>query len=108
MATITKSGSKLTVGTMKHEGKNIAKRIFDLKDHRGERVRVYIDTDGKYTIETKVRQKLLVCEFDVPEQEFVRTEKVVAGESVVESKEKELRLEEIKMKEYLKEVEKKV
>ena len=103
MATITRSGSKLTVEAMKHENANIAKRIFDLSDHKGERVRVHIDTEGKYTVETKPRQALLVCELDVPMREYTHTVKIVAGETVVESKEKALKLEEIKMIEYLKE-----
>jgi uncharacterized protein (UPF0333 family) len=105
MTTITKSGSKLTVGAMNHETKNIAKKIFDLKDHKGERVRVHIGTDGKYTIGTNSRQKLLVCEIDIPERKYVHTEKVVNGETVVESSEKELKLGEITMIEHLKEVE---
>jgi hypothetical protein len=102
---ITKSGSRLAVGAMNYKGKTIAKMIFDLKDHKGERVRVHIDTDGKYTIETNSRQKLLVCELDIPERKYVHTEKQVNGETVVESSEKELKLGEIAMVEYLKEVE---
>jgi hypothetical protein len=102
---ITKSGTKLTVGAMNHESKAIAKKIFDLKDHKGERVRVHIDVNGKYTIETNSRQKLLVCELDIPARRYVHTEKVVNGETVVESSEKELKLGEITMIEYLKEVE---
>ena len=105
MTSITKSGSKLTVGAMKHEGKDIAKRIFDLKDHRGERLRVHINTDGVYSVKTKSRQNLLVCELDIPEREFAHTEKIVDGETVTESKEKALKLEELTMKEYLKEEE---
>ena len=108
MATITRSGSKLTVEAMKHENANIAKRIFDLSDHKGERVRVHIDTEGKYTVETKPRQALLVCELDVPMREYTHTVKIVAGETVVESKEKALKLGEIKMIEYLKEERKKI
>lgn len=106
MAAITKSDSKLTVGAMNHESKNIAKKIFDLEDHKGERVRVHIDPDGKYTIETKSRQKLLVCELDIPERKYVHTVKIVDGETIVESSEKELKLEEIPMTEYVKEVKK--
>ena len=108
MATITRSGSKISTGAMKYESKNIAKRIFDLSDHKGERVRVHIDTEGKYTVETKPRQVLLVCELDVPMREYTHTVRIVAGETVVESKEKALKLEEIKMIEYLKEEGKKI
>ena len=104
MTSITKSGSKLTVGTMNYESKIVTKRIFDLKEHKGERVRVHIDTDGKYTIEMKSKQKLLVCEIDVPECEYVHTEKIVDGETIVESKEKELKLGGIAMIDYIKEV----
>ena len=102
MPTIVKSDSKLTVGAMDYKSKNIAKRILDLKDHKGERVRVHIDTEGKYTIDIKSRQELLVCEIDVPEREYVHTEKIVDGETVVESSEKELKLGGIAMAEYLK------
>lgn len=101
---ITKSGTKLTVGAMNHESKTIAKKIFDLKDHKGERVRVHIGTDGKYTIATNLRQKLLICELDIPERRWIHTEKVVNGETVVESNEKELKLGEITMIDYVKEV----
>ena len=106
MVTITKSGPKLTVGTMDYEDKPVAKRIIDLKVHKNERVRVHIDTDGKYTTDIKSRQKLLVCEIDVPEREWVHTITTVNGEPVVESKEKALKLEEIEMIKYLKEDEK--
>lgn len=101
---ITKSGSKLTVGAMNHDNKPVAKMIFDLKEHKGERIRVHIGTDGKYTVATKARQKLLVCELDLPERKYVHTQKIVGGEPVVESKEQELKLGEITMIEYLKEV----
>ena len=104
MTAITKSGSKLTVGAMVYKVKPIAKRIFDLKDHKGERVRVHIDMDGKYTIGIKSRQELLVCEIDVPEREYVHTEKIIDGETIVESNEKEQKLGGIAMIEYLKEV----
>ena len=102
MTTITKSGSKLTVGAMDYEGKPIAKRIFDLKGHKDKRVRVHIDTDGKYTTDIKSRQNLLVCEIDVPEREYVRTEKIVDGETIAESSEKERKLGGISVIEYLK------
>ena len=41
-------------------------------------------------------------------REYTHTVKIVAGETVVESKEKALKLEEIKMIEYLKEEGKKI
>ena len=106
MKTITKSDSKLTIEAMEYRGKNIAKKIFDLKDHKGERVRVHIDTEGKYTIETNPRQNLLVCELDIPERKYIHTQKVVNGVIVAESKKKELKLEAITMKKYIKEVKK--
>ena len=99
---ITKTGSKLTVGAMNHENNPIAKKIFDLNGNKGERVRVHIDTDGNYTTETNPRQKLLVCEIDIPERKYIHTQKVVNGVTVVESKEKELKLEGIPMIEYKK------
>lgn len=68
MPTITISGSKLTVSVMKHQDKSIAKQTFDLKGHEGERVRMYIGNDFKYTTETRPTQKLLICELDVPEK----------------------------------------
>ena len=102
MSTVTKSGSKLTVEAMDYKTKAVAKRIFDLNDHKGERVRVHINTDGRYTIDIKSRQNLLVCEIDVPEREYVHTERIADGETVVESNEKELKLGGIQMIEYLK------
>ena len=92
---------------MKHEGKSIAEQTFDLKGHEGERIRVYIGNDDRYTIESRPTQKLLICELDVPEKEYVHTKtakKDDNGEYIIETKEKELKLEEVKMKEYLKEV----
>ncbi|AJP62061.1 hypothetical protein [ANMV-1 virus] len=86
---------------MGHAGKIIAKKIFDLKDHEGETIRVHIGLDDRYSIETKPTQKLLVCELEVPEREYTRTKKIVAGETVVESKEKELKLEGVTLKNYL-------
>ena len=103
---ITKAGSKLAVGAMNHENNHIAKKIFDLKGHVGERVRVHIDTEGRYTVKTNPRQKLLVCEIDIPARKYVHTQKVVHGITVVESKEKELKLGEIHMIEYQKGVNK--
>jgi len=109
MPIITKSGSKLIVGGMKHEGKSIAKKVFDLKSHQGEIVRVYIGNDYNYTIEIRSTQKLLICELDIPEKGYVHTktkEKDDRGEYIMETKEKELKLEKVKIKDYKKEVKK--
>jgi len=105
MPTITKSGSKITVNAMEYKG-NIVKKIFDFKGHEGERIRVHIGNDGKYIIETRPTQKLLICELDIPEKQYVYTkteEKDENGEYIIEQKEKELELEKVEMKEYLKE-----
>lgn len=107
MPTTTKSGSKVTVGAMEYEGVNVPGKAFDLKSHDGERIRVHINNDNKLTIETKPTQKLLICELDIPEREYVHTKTTEIdehGEFVIETKEKELKLEEVEMKEYLKEV----
>ena len=107
MPTISKSGSKLTVGATKYEGKSIAKKIFDLKGHKGERVRVHVGHDNKLTIESRLTQKEIICELDVPEKQYKHTKttkKDDKGEYIIETKEKELKLEEVEMKEYLKEV----
>ncbi len=107
MPTITKSGSKVTVGVMEYAGIHIPGKAFDLKSHNGERIRVHINNDNKLTIETKPTQKLLVCELDIPERKYIHTktaEKDEKGEYIIETKEKELKLEEIEMKEYPKEV----
>lgn len=104
--TVTKSGSKLTTEAMNYEGKETPKKIFALEGHKGERIRVHIGVDGKYTIETNSRQKLLICELDIPKRKYIHTQKIIAGETIVESKEKELKLENISMKEYLKEAKK--
>jgi hypothetical protein len=104
MPTITKSGSKITIGAMKHEGKSIIKKIFDLKGHEGERVRVHIDNDGKYTVESRPTQKLLICELDIPEKVLVHTKttkKDENGEFIIKTEEKTLDLSKVEMKEYL-------
>ena len=103
MPKITKFGSKLIVEAMKFKKKNTVKKTFDLEKHKGERVRVHINTDGEYSIDTKARQNLLVCELELPEREYEHTKKVINGETVIESKEKKLKLGEISMIEYVKE-----
>jgi hypothetical protein len=107
MPTITKSGSKITIGAMKHEGKSIIKKIFDLKGHEGERVRVHIDNDGKYTVESRPTQKLLVCELDVPTKKIISVDtgkKDEFEQPIMESKEQEVDLSKVEIKEYPKEV----
>lgn len=106
MSTINKSGSKISIGAMKYEGKSIAKKTFDLKGHEGERIKVHIGNDDKYTIESRPTQKLLICELDVPAKEYeniLTTEKDENGEFIVEQKEKELELSKVGMKRYLEE-----
>ena len=106
MPTITKLGSKITVGIIKYKSKNIEKKTFDLKGHEGERIRVHIDTDNKLTIESKPKQEEIICELDVPEKQYEHiktTKKDDRGEYIIETKEKELKLEEVDMKEYPKE-----
>lgn len=106
MPTIIKLGSKLTIGVMEHEGKSIAEKPFDLKGHEGERVRVHIGNDNKYTIKIKSTQKLLICELDIPKRVYVHTKtskKDERGEFIIETKEKKMELSIVKMKEYLKE-----
>ena len=110
MVAITKTGSKVTIGAIEYKGKSILGKIFDLKEHKGERIRVHINNDNKLIIESRPTQKLLVCELDIPKREFIHTkttEKDEKGEYIIETTEKELKLEEVEMKEYLKkEVEK--
>ena len=103
-STITKAGSRVTVGAMKHKNENIPEKSFDLKNHDGERIRVYIGNDGQLNTESRPRQKLLVCELDVPERIFVHTKtkkKDENGEFIIETKEKELDLAKVELKEYL-------
>ena len=107
MPTISKSGSKITVGAMKYEGKTIAKKTFDLKGHKGERVRVHIGNDYNYTIKTRQIQKLLVCELDVPAKKIISVDtgkKDKFKQPIMESKEQELDLSKAEIKEYPKEV----
>jgi hypothetical protein len=107
MVTILRSGSELTIEVTDYKSRSVAKKTFNLNERRGERVRVHINTNGEYSIETKPRQNLLVCELDIPARKYVYTEKIVDGETVVESSENELKLEEITMIKHLKEVIKK-
>ena len=104
MVTITKTGTKVTIGAIEYKGKSILGELFDLKEHKGERIRVYIGNDNKLTIESRPTQKLLVCELDVPKREYIHiktTKKDEKGEYIIETKEKELDLSKVEMKEYL-------
>lgn len=103
--TIGRSGSKLTVGTMK----DVKGKEFNFTGHEGERVRVHIGEDNELTIETRAKQNALVCELDVPEKEWehIDTGEVDDfGEPIIESKLKKLDVSKVSMKEYIKEVEK--
>ena len=105
MLTTTKLGSEITVEGMQYEGKDVVKKTFDLKQNKGERIRAHIGNDNKLTIESRPTQKLLICELDIPEKQYVHTkteEKDENGEFIIETKEKELELEKVEMKEYLK------
>ena len=104
MSTITKSGSKITIGAMEYADKSILAKTFDLKERKGERIRVHIGDDNKLTIESRQTQKLLICELDVPKKDWVHaktTKKDENGEYIVETTEKELDLSKVEMKEYL-------
>ena len=99
-----KINSKITVGAMEYEGESILSRIFDLKGHEGERVRVHIDNDNTLTIESRPTQKLLICELDIPEKILVHTKttkKDENGEFIIKTEEKALDLSKVEMKEYL-------
>ena len=89
---------------MEYADKNIQAKTFDLKERKGERVRVHISDDNKLTIESRPTQKLLVCELDIPEIELVHTKttkKDENGEFIIKTEEKELDLSKVEMKEYL-------
>ena len=104
MATITKSSSKVTIGAMEYADKNILAKTFDLKECKGERIRVHIDNDNKLTIESRPTQKLLLCELDVPKMEYVHTKttkKDENGEFIIKTEEKALDWSKVEMKEYL-------
>ena len=104
MSTITRLNSKVTVGAMDYGKVAIPGNIFDLQSHRGERIRVHIGDDNKLTVESRPTQKLLICELDVPETKYVHTKttkKDDNGEYIIETKEKELDLSKVEMKEYL-------
>lgn len=102
-----KSNSKVTIGAMEYEGESILSKIFDLKGHEGERIRVHIGDDNKLTIETRPTQKLLVCELDVPTKKTISVDtgkKDEFEQPIMESKEQEVDLSKVEIKEYPKEV----
>lgn len=101
-----RSGSKLTMGAMKNKGENVAGKIFDFKGHEGERARVHISEDGKFTIETRARQSLLICELDIPKKVFMQVDSGEMddfGEHIFESREKDLDITKVALKEYVNE-----
>lgn len=107
MATINKSGSKITVGAIEYKGVSIPGKTFDLEGHKGERIRVYVGNDNKLTIETRPTQKQLICELDIPEKEYTHTKttkKDNNGEYIIETTEKKLELSKVEIKKYPKEV----
>jgi hypothetical protein len=93
---------------MKNEGKNILSKNFELLGHEGERIRVHVGEEDQLTIETRAKQKRLVCELDVPEKKWLH-EKTRAvddfGEPIIESKEKQLDITKATLKEYIEETE---
>lgn len=108
MKTIERVSSTLKVGAMKNEDKNIPSKKFDLLGHEGERVRVHVGEDDRLTIETRAKQKRLVCELDVPEKKWLyeQTGEVDdSGEPVIESREAPLDITKVTLKEYIEEAE---
>jgi len=103
---VTKAGSKITIGAMEYDAKSISAKMFDLQSHKGERIRVHIGEDNKLTVESRPAQKLLICELDVPQREYVHTQttkKDDNGEYIIETKEKVLDLSKVEIKKYLEE-----
>lgn len=103
---IVRSGPKLAVPTMANKGKSVTGKTFNFKGHEGERARVHIGEDGKFTIETRPRHSLLVCELDIPEKVFTRVDSGEVddfGEHIFESREKDLDITKVTLKEYMRE-----
>ena len=101
---ISMLGSELAIPAMKNNGKTITEKIFDFKGHEGERARVHIGEDGKFTIETRARQNLLICELDIPKKIFLQVDSGEVdelGDPIFESQEKELDITEVTLKEYV-------
>lgn len=96
--------SELTMPAMTNKGKSITGKVFDFKSHEGERVRVHIGEDDKFTIETRVRQNLLICELDVPQKIFLQVDSGEVdefGKPMLVSKEKDLDITKVTLKEYV-------
>jgi hypothetical protein len=99
-------GSKLAMQAMKNKGENVAGKIFDFKGHEGERARVHIGEEGKFTIETRARQSLLICELDIPKRVFMQVDSGEVddfGDHIFESREKDLDITKVMLKEYVNE-----
>lgn len=108
MKTIERVSSKLKVGAMRNEGKSILSKNFELLGHEGERIRVHVGEDDQLTIETRAKQKRLVCELNVPKKKWLheKTGAVDAsGEPIIESTEKPLDITKVTLKEYVEEAE---
>lgn len=106
MKLLTRSGSELTMQAMKNKGENVAGKMFDFKGHEGERARVHIGEDNKFTIETRARQSLLICELNIPKKVFVQVDSGEVddfGKPIFESREKDLDITKVSLKEYMKE-----
>ena len=109
MATISVSGSKISIGAMVYKGVSIAGKTFDLEGYKGERIRVYIGNDNKLTIETRPTQKQLICELDVPTKRITSVDtgkKDELKQPIMVSKEQKLDLSGVGMRNILKEVKK--
>ena len=105
---IARLGSKLTLEEVKYGKENFAGKEFDLSGHEGERARVHAGEDGELTIETRARQKVLVCELDVPEIVFEQEDTGEVddhGEKIYRSKKKDLDITTVNLKEYIEEKE---
>ena len=103
---VIRLGSKLTVQAMKNKGESVADKMFDFKGHEGERARVHIGEDNKFTIETRARQNLLICELNIPKKVFVQVDSGGVddfGKPIFESREKDLDITKVSLKEYMKE-----
>jgi hypothetical protein len=100
---ITTKGSRLVIGAMKYDGKDVAEKKFDLESRKGETIRVHIDIDNEYTIDIKPRQKVLVCELDVPKQSFESkdTGKIDSeGKKIYKAVRRKVKLSGVQLKKY--------
>jgi hypothetical protein len=91
---------------MTYKGKSVTGKMFDFKSHESERARVHIGEDSKFTIETRARQNLIVCELDIPKKVFMQVDSGEVddfGEHIFESEEKDLDITKVTLKEYVNE-----